>query len=94
MDRLTAGRQFIRLPSDRRRGEYFALLTLVYDVATNAGAFVVISGEKTAANLVKFIGAGIVFMTLHLVWNTLVFTVVLTPVLIVLGRYRRELSGE
>ena len=70
------------------------LLTLVYDVATNAGAFVVISGEKTAANLVKFIGAGIVFMMLHLVWNTLVFAVVLTPVLIVLDRYRQELSGE
>lgn len=69
------------------------LLTLTFDVVTNAGAFVVISGEKTAGNLVKFIGAGVGFMVLHLVWNTVVFTVVLLPVLIVLDRYRREISG-
>ncbi len=69
------------------------LLTLVYDIATNVGAFVVFSGERTLGNLVKFVGAGIVFMVLHLVWNTLVFAVVLTPVLMVLDRYRREISG-
>lgn len=69
------------------------ILTLFYDVATNVGAFVVFSGERTAGNLVKFVGAGIAFMTLHLVWNTLVFACVLTPVLIVLDRYRREISG-
>jgi hypothetical protein len=69
------------------------LITVLYDVLTNIGAFVIISGDKTFGNLVKFVGAGIAFMAMHLVWNTLVFAAALTPVLIVLDRHRREISG-
>ena len=51
----------------------------------------VITGEYTPQNLVRFVAAGIVFMVMHLVWNTALFLFVLKPVLSVLARYREEL---
>ena len=68
------------------------LLTFLYDVLTNIGAFFSITGDQAPSNLLKFVGAGMVFMMMHLVWNTALFVVVLTPVLSVLTRYRLELS--
>jgi hypothetical protein len=69
-------------------------LTLFYDLATNIGAFFVMTGTRELSGLVKFVGAGLMFMGLHLLWNTVLFAVVLKPTLNVLIRYRRELSGE
>jgi hypothetical protein len=70
------------------------LLTLFYDLATNIGAFFVMTGTRELSGLVKFVAAGLIFMGLHLLWNTALFAVVLKPTLNVLLRYRRELSGE
>jgi hypothetical protein len=36
--------------------------------------------------------AGILFLGLHIVWNTVVFSAALMPVLRVLDRYREELK--
>jgi hypothetical protein len=67
-------------------------LTFMYDVLTNVGAFFAITGDQAPSNLVKFVAAGLVFMIMHLVWNTALFLVVLNPVLRVLIKYRLELS--
>jgi hypothetical protein len=69
-------------------------LTTLYDVLTSMGAYVTIAGEKTLEGLVKFIVAGILFVGLHIVWNTMVFGSVLVPILRVLDRYRRELTTK
>jgi hypothetical protein len=70
------------------------LLTLFYDLLTNVGAFFVMTGTRDISGFVKFVAAGIMFMGLHLLWNTGLFAVVVTPTLTVLSRHRRELSGE
>jgi hypothetical protein len=70
------------------------LLTLVYDVLTNIGAFYVLTGENAPSNLLKFVVAGLLFMGMHLVWNTGLFLVILVPVLRVLARYRPELTWD
>lgn len=67
------------------------LLTLFYGVLTNVGAFYSISGDDIDGNLVKFIIGGLTFTLMHLVWNTVLFSIVLVPALAVLGRYRSEL---
>lgn len=67
-------------------------VTFVYDVLTNVGAFYSITGAGAPASLVTFVVAGMAFMVMHLVWNTVLFLVVLTPVLNVLARYRLELA--
>ncbi|UCH82907.1 MAG: hypothetical protein JSW50_10570 [Candidatus Latescibacterota bacterium] len=69
-------------------------LTLFYDLLTNIGAFFVMTGTKELSGLVKFVAAGIMFMGLHLIWNTGLFAVILKPMLNVLSRHRRELSSE
>jgi len=70
------------------------VLTVLYDVLTNAGAYVTISGEKGSESFVKFIAAGMLFVGLHIVWNTMVFAAVLVPSLRVLDGYRRELTTK
>ena len=67
-------------------------VTLLYDVLTNIGAFYSITGENAPTNLLKFVIGGIVFVVMHLVWNTALFVVALKPTLSVLARYRRELA--
>lgn len=68
------------------------VLTSLYDALTNIGAFYSITGEDAPTNLLKFIIGGIVFVVMHLVWNTALFAVALKPTLNVLARYRRELA--
>ena len=70
------------------------LLTLFYDLVTNVGAFFVMTGTREISGIVKFVSAGVMFMGMHLLWNTVVFAVALMPILHVLNRYRRELSGQ
>ncbi len=67
-------------------------LTFTYDVITNIGAYFTITGEQAPSSLYKFVGAGMLFMIMHIVWNTALFLVVLNPVLTVLAKYRLELS--
>lgn len=67
-------------------------LTLLYDVLTSTGAYVTIAGAKSTEGLVKFVAGGILFLGLHLVWNTALFAVALTPTLRVLRRFREELT--
>ena len=52
-------------------------LTAIYDILTNAGAYATIAGEKSIEGLVKFMAAGIVFVGLHIAWNTVLFAAVL-----------------
>ena len=68
------------------------LLTFAYDVITNVGAYFTITGDGAPSSFYKFVGAGMLFMVMHIVWNTALFLVVLNPGLTVLARYRRELS--
>lgn len=70
------------------------VVTLVYDVLTNIGAFLTITGDNAPSDLLRFVAAGVLFMGLHLVWNTGVFIVVLRPVVRVLSQYRAEISGS
>jgi hypothetical protein len=71
------------------------VLTLLYDVLTNIGAFLTISGERSVSNLWRFVVAGVLFTIMHTAWNTGLFVVVVKPVLAVLAKYRVELSqGE
>lgn len=67
-------------------------LTVFYDVLTNAGAYVTMSGDKSVEGLVKFTIAGILFVGIHIAWNTIVFGAALVPILRVLSRYREELK--
>ena len=83
-----------RLPAAVCAGVLGFLLTLFYDLLTNIGAFFVMAGTKELAGLVKFVSAGLAFMGLHLLWNTVLFAVVVKPTLNVLARHRRELSSE
>jgi hypothetical protein len=69
------------------------LLTLLYDLLTNVGAFFSITGSDASPDLVTFVAAGMVFTLMHVVWNTVLFAVVLTPVLMVLAGFRVELRG-
>jgi len=68
-------------------------LTVIYDLVTNVGAYVTFAGEKTIEGLVKFVAAGILFVGLHIAWNTLLFAVVLGAVLRVLAKQREELNA-
>lgn len=67
-------------------------LTGVYDVLTTAGAYVTVTGEKSIEGLVKFVVGGILFVGLHIVWNTVLFALTLAPTLRVLGKFREELT--
>lgn len=67
--------------------------TLLYDLLTNVGAFFSITGSQASPNLIKFIAVGMLFTVTHVVWNTTLFLVVLTPVLRVLTRFRLQLQA-
>jgi len=66
-------------------------LTFLYDVMTNVGAYATIAGEKSIEGLGKFVAAGILFVVLHIVWNTMLFAAALVAILRVLDRHREEL---
>jgi hypothetical protein len=68
------------------------LVTSLYDLLTNVGAYYSITTGSGVPSLIKFVAAGMAFVVMHLVWNTVLFLVVLTPVLNVLARYRHELA--
>jgi energy-coupling factor transport system substrate-specific component len=68
-------------------------LTVFYDVVTSVGAYATIAGEMSVEGLVKFVSAGIVFVGLHIVWNTVLFAAALGAVLRVLKRHREELNA-
>jgi hypothetical protein len=68
------------------------VLTLLYDILTNVGAFLTITGERGKTDLVQFVVAGLAFTIMHVVWNTGVFLVALRPTLRVLSRQRDELG--
>ncbi len=67
------------------------VLTLVYDILTNIGAFFTVTGEYAPTNLFAFVPAGVAFTVLHLAWNTGVFLMTLKPMLNVFARFRSEL---
>jgi hypothetical protein len=93
-----AGPALTRLPgralSCAAAGGVGLALTLVYDVLTNVGAYATIAGERSIEALVKFVAGGILFLGLHIVWNTALFAVALVPTLRVLSRFREELRCE
>jgi len=68
------------------------VLTLLYDILTNIAAFYIAMGVGPATGLMGFVFGGIMFMGMHIVWNTGLFLFVLKPVLTVLNRYRYEMS--
>lgn len=68
------------------------VLTLFYDVLTNIAAFYVAMGLGPQTGLMGFVFGGILFMGMHIIWNTALFLFVLKPVLSVLSRYRYEIS--
>jgi len=69
-------------------------LTLFYDGVTSVGAYFVIAGERNFSDLLKFVAGGMLFVSIHIVWNTMVFGLALKPILSVLEPRRRELSEE
>jgi len=68
------------------------VLTLIYQTLTGVASFYTFSGEKSIAALLGYVGAGIAFSAMHIVWNTAVFAVVTQPTLRVLRRHREELE--
>jgi hypothetical protein len=82
----------IRLTATLVAGLLGFTLTLLYDVLTNIAAYYIAMGGGPASGLVGFVIGGIVFMGMHIVWNTGLFFFVLKPVLTVLDRYRYEIS--
>lgn len=64
-------------------------LTLFYQIVTNVVGFMLFTSEVA---LLKYVWAGIAFTAMHLVWNTVLFAIVLVPVLKVIRRYREELG--
>jgi hypothetical protein len=66
-------------------------LTLFYDVVTSVGGYYTLGGGSSKG-LTAFVVAGVAFTIMHVVWNTLLFLIVLRPMLAVLGRFRYELS--
>jgi len=71
-----------------------SVLTVIYDLLTNAGAYATIAGARSFDALVTFMAAGMLLAGVHIVWNTVVFAVVLAPSLRVLEGYRRELTAR
>jgi hypothetical protein len=68
------------------------LLTLLFQILINAASFYAFADERAIFALWKYVGAGIAFTIMHLVWNTGVFLVILRPLLSVLNSYRMELK--
>jgi hypothetical protein len=67
------------------------LLTLFFQVAVNAAAFVVFSDDRAWPAFWAFVAGGVAFTATHLVWNTALFAMTLRPIISVLDRYRLEL---
>jgi hypothetical protein len=67
------------------------LLTLFYDIATSAAAYVVAMDSGSTLTIWRFIAGGALFMIMHQVWNTGLFLIVLPPALNILDGYRDEL---
>lgn len=68
------------------------LVTLVYDLATSVAAYFVAIDPSSTLRLWQFVSGGVLFMLMHMVWNTGLFLVVLPPALRILAGYRSELS--
>ncbi|MEE9268963.1 MAG: hypothetical protein V3V49_01765 [Candidatus Krumholzibacteria bacterium] len=81
-----------RWPAFLLGGTVGLVLTLVYDILTNVGAFFAMTGDNNTKNLAAFVTAGVIFAGLHVVWNTGLFFVSLKPVLNVFSRFRGELG--
>ncbi len=62
------------------------VLTLMYDLSTSMGAYVV--GVGITDGLWKFVIGGVLFMITHQVWNAALFFVALPPMLNVLHPFR------
>jgi hypothetical protein len=67
------------------------VLTVFYDGVTSVGAYFVIAGDKNLISLSKFVAGGMVFVGIHIMWNTMTFALALKPILNVLKPYRREM---
>ncbi len=65
-----------------------AVVTLLFQVLVNLGGFYAFAGERSMAELGKWIWGGLTFTALHLLWNTGVFAVAMPGMLRVLNRYR------
>lgn len=63
------------------------LLTLLYDVITNIGGFIAFTTEKT---FIAYLAAGMVFSLLHMLSNTLIFSLLLFPILNRVASLKRE----
>lgn len=68
------------------------LVTLVYDLATSIAAYFVAIDPGSSLRLWQFVTGGVLFMGMHMVWNTGLFMVVLPPALRILAGYRTELA--
>jgi energy-coupling factor transport system substrate-specific component len=66
-------------------------LTLLFQFAVNAAAFVTFADNQALRAFWAFVAAGIAFTLTHLVWNTAVFMLTLRPLMSVLNKYRLEL---
>jgi hypothetical protein len=68
-----------------------ALLVLGYQVVVGVVSFYTFTGESV---LWAYLWGGIVFSSIHILWNASLFCVVLRPTLVVLDRHRLELRGR
>lgn len=73
------------LPASLRGLAAGAALTLGYQLAANAAAFLAFTD---AAGLWAYLWGGVVFGGVHILWNALLFMVALRPALAVLSRHR------
>jgi len=69
------------------------VITVAFDAVTTAGAYVTFVEEKSIGGLVKFGVGGLLFVGVHIVWNTALFAVALAPTVRVLWRFREELTA-
>lgn len=67
------------------------VLTFLYQVVVNVVAFFVFA---THVPLLTYVWGGIAFAAVQLVWNAALFFATLPPILNVLARARRELTGR
>lgn len=67
-------------------------VTLLYDLATNVAAYYIAIDAGSSLRMWQFVSGGLVFMLMHMVWNTGLFLVVLPPALRILAGYRSELT--
>jgi hypothetical protein len=67
-----------------------ALLVLGYQLVVGTVSFYTFTGESV---LWAYLWGGVVFSSIHMLWNASLFCVVLPPTLAVLDRHRLELRG-